>query len=226
MNREVILREVLKFTQRWDDHWVIKFQGMKGKQNKAPAIFNNLINLYTEPGREYHNLEHINECLEEFDNVRKLYLIKHTVVMQMALIHHDAIYDPRKKDSEERSNELMIANLKTLGFLNWGIDKASDLVLVTNPLVIPKNSDEFYMRDIDFSILGKPWERYDKYRRGIRKEYAHVSDEDFKKGRAAFLERYIEKSSTSGLFYTDYFRNKYEMQARDNIKKELAILKG
>ena len=47
MNRELLLRGILKFTKRWDDHWVIRFQAMKGKNNPAPAIFNNLINLYT-----------------------------------------------------------------------------------------------------------------------------------------------------------------------------------
>jgi|SRR3989339_627135 len=226
MNKELLLREVLKFTHRWDEHWVIKFQGMKRKNNPAPAIFNNLINLYTEPSREYHNIEHINECLEESDNLRKLYLIKHSLVMKMALMHHDAIYDPTKNDNEERSNELMRANMKELGFVPWGMDLASDLVLVTKPLAVPKTSDEFYMRDIDYSILGKPWERYDRYMKGIRKEYSHVSDEDFKKRRMAFLEGCLKKSASNGLYFTDYFKKRYEAYARDNLQRELAILEG
>ena len=57
-----------------------------------------------EPHRHYHTLEHLRECFGRFADIRKL--AQHPEEVEIALWYHDAIYDVKKSDNEERSAEL------------------------------------------------------------------------------------------------------------------------
>ncbi len=65
------------------------------------SIYRELASLYSQPHRYYHNLHHIAECLAEFDSVR--HLASQPVAVELAIWFHDAIYDTRAQDNEERS---------------------------------------------------------------------------------------------------------------------------
>ena len=45
------------------------------------------------------------------------------------------------------------------------------------------------LSDADLGILAAPRERYDAYVAGVRADFAHVGDDDFRAGRAAVLAR-------------------------------------
>jgi predicted metal-dependent HD superfamily phosphohydrolase len=55
----------------------------------------------------------------------------------------------------------------------------------------------------------------------VREEYAHLSDEEWRKGRGAFLERIAESPR---VFRTGIFEGAYAKQARANIKAELRTM--
>ena len=82
--------------QRWTSLWE-----RIGAQGNAHEVYNDLVARYSEPCRVYHTLVHIRHCLDEFEQVRHLATNPDTV--ELALWYHDAIYNTKAKDSEERS---------------------------------------------------------------------------------------------------------------------------
>lgn len=74
-----------------------------GIKNCDPAVFARLTTAYSEPVRHYHTLAHITDSLYEFDRLIGLAEAPHEI--EMAIWFHDAVYDPKAHDNEERSAE-------------------------------------------------------------------------------------------------------------------------
>ena len=72
--------------------------------------------------------------------------------------------------------------------------------------------------DADLAILASSDERYDSYVAGVRRDHAHLSDDDFAAGRAAVLR---DLSGRERLFHTAYGRETWEPAARANLGREL-----
>src|SRR5689334_16343460 len=75
-----------------------------GFATSAGALFHRLVESYSEPQRAYHNLSHIKALLrqaEAYENV-----IDNLQAVGFAVWFHDAIYNTRENDNEERSAEL------------------------------------------------------------------------------------------------------------------------
>jgi len=81
--------------------------------------------------------------------------------------------------------------------------------------------DTNYLLDADLSVLGKDFETYLKYTQNIRKEYSIYPDFLYKPGRKKVLKHFLELES---IFKTEYFKEKYEARAKENIAKELQLL--
>jgi predicted metal-dependent HD superfamily phosphohydrolase len=82
----------------------------KGDTKRA---YEALKTLYQEPHRAYHNLQHIKECLALSGRVREVAAV--TEVLTFAIWYHDAIYDPKAKNNEERSADLFAEHAKAFG---------------------------------------------------------------------------------------------------------------
>ena len=91
--------------------------------------------------------------------------------VEMALWFHDAIYDPKAKDNEQRSAELCRRTAEEAGLPEAFGRKVYDLVLTTQHHGAPEGGDARLLVDIDLSILGRPREAFDEYETNIRKEY-------------------------------------------------------
>jgi predicted metal-dependent HD superfamily phosphohydrolase len=77
------------------------------------------------------------------------------------------------------------------------------------------------MISIDLGILGAEPSVYDAYAAAIRKEYAHVAEEDYRAGRAAVLRRFVVEP----VIYPDAgFAERLDRLARANIARELKSL--
>src|SRR5688572_5611734 len=74
------------------------------------GVLDQLAIRYTEPHRAYHDLSHILDCLGHAARVRAQ--LNHPHCVELALWFHDAIYEPRAGDNEERSAQLAIAALQ------------------------------------------------------------------------------------------------------------------
>ena len=176
-----------------------------------------LLEAYRQPGRHYHNLHHIAECLRELEPVRPQ--CEDPLAVTAALLFHDYVYDPTKLDNEERSAGAAWTILFMAGWHQPFLEKVKALILATEHKVPPATNDAALVVDIDLSILGKPQEEFDAYEAAIRREYAHVPDAAFAAGRAKVLKTFLERPS---VYATPTFRERYEQAARDNLARAVA----
>lgn len=75
--------------------------------------------------------------------------------------------------------------------------------------------------DLDLSILAKEKTIYQHYYQNIQKEYVHIHPLLYKLGRAKMLSQFLLKKR---IFYSDYFYQRYEKLAKQNIRRELKTL--
>lgn len=182
--------------------------------------YDRLVALYSEPHRRYHNLQHLAECLREFDTVR--HLIKDPRAVELALWFHGAIYDPRAHDNEERSAALARNCLAQATSDELFIESVAQGILATKHLANPDSGDMRILVDIDLSILGQPAKRFNEYEKAVREEYAWVPSEVFRSKRAEILEIFLRRPR---LYATDWFFAKYEERARSNLTHSVAALR-
>jgi predicted metal-dependent HD superfamily phosphohydrolase len=180
-----------------------------------------LLACYSEPWRHYHNLLHIAEVLE----VAERFGVLSTWEFTLALLYHDAVYNPVASDNEARSAELVTAELSMLpvGSALRHVDphRAAELVMATAHHATDREFDAEtgVLLDCDCAILGAPRLRYAEYARGVRAEYAHVPDQVFEAGRSAFLK---QLSSRARLYHRADFEAEFGARARSNLDWELS----
>lgn len=180
-----------------------------------------VVGAYTAPGRHYHDLAHVLDCLRKADEVYER--LTEGRAVDAALFFHDAVYDATRGDNEERSAELAARSLGVMGEGSGFIAIVRDLIMDTRHVVSPASNDGGYVVDIDLSILGESAERFDAYERAIRREYGHVTEGAFREGRAKVLRAFLDRPRIYG---TDFFRDRYETAARGNLARSLAALAG
>lgn len=201
---------------RWKELWVAL-----GAQGDAAAWHRRLSTAYSEPARHYHTLQHLAECLTEFDGARAS--ATQPDHLAAALWFHDAIYDPRSATNEEDSAALAVECLTAAHIAPSTIAHICDLILCTkthDPADVP---DAALLIDIDLAILGQPAPRFWEYEAAIRAEYAWVPWPTYAEKRAAILSRFLQRPS---LYRTEPFHTRYEAPARANLTAAIARLRA
>src|ERR1700709_1655456 len=173
---------------------------------------------YAAPGRHYHNLTHIEDCLSALARVDNLSAAEREVLSE-AIWWHDAVYDATRADNEELSARLAEQNVRE----DLRVD-VGRLIRLTKPHdVEPHDRLGAILISIDLSILGAEPARYDAYAAAIRREYAHVADSDYRAGRGEGLGHFAARPF---IFPDADFAEAYDRQARENFARELASLSG
>ncbi|HSX66002.1 hypothetical protein [Nocardioides sp.] len=167
-------------------------------------------------GRGYHDLQHLADVLSRIAELggaddRELLL---------AAWFHDAVYDGAR-DDEERSAALARVDLEGS---DVDIDEVVRLVLVT-ALHDPEPGDTVgeTLSDADLGILAATPARYAEYAAGVRRDYAHLSDEEFRIGRLGVLTELAERPR---LFRTEHAHALWDGPARANLAAEIEALRG
>jgi predicted metal-dependent HD superfamily phosphohydrolase len=200
------------------DRWVALLHAA-GAAGDTSAWHERLAKAYAEPHRHYHNLQHIAECLTEFDAAR--HLARQPVAVELALWFHDAVYDPQAGDNEERSAALAQQCLREAAAADSLAETVARLVLATKRHEVGADPDAAIMVDVDLSILGRDERRFFEYEDQIRREYAWVPAAVFASKRAELLQGFLARKH---VFVTDWFRGKYEQQARHNLEASIRRL--
>ncbi len=190
-----------------------------GAQGDSREVYNDLAARYSESHRAYHTLEHIEHCLREFQVIK--YLAMNPDAIEFALWYHDAIYDTKAKDNEEKSAKLAVGVARTASLPDAFKQSVANLILATKHSENPTDHDVQILVDIDLSILGQPEKEFDEYEQNVRKEYEWVPEDAFIAGRSAILKSFLNRPS---IYSTQFFRDKYEARARRHIARSLAKL--
>lgn len=183
------------------------------------GLFVELATAYGEASRHYHSTTHLLDCLQQLDRVQ--HLAEHPREVELALWFHDAVYDVKAKDNEERSAAWAVRELSASGVASEVITHIEALILATRHQASPTAADEQMLVDIDLSILGAEPTNYDQYSKNIHAEYAWVPMADYIRGRAAVLEQFLARPF---IYSTTWFREQYEVRARENMKREIRHL--
>lgn len=186
-----------------------------------PSIdtFDRLVEQYSEPHRYYHTVQHLEDCLALLDEFKPQ--ISRPGEVELALWFHDAIYNTRKTDNEEKSADRAGQFLRDASATDDLITTVCTHILATKHHGDVSLPGSQWVVDIDLAVLGQAPAIYDSYAENIRREYAWVPGFVFRKKRRSILQSFLERDS---IYLTGHFRTRYEHQARENIRRELAVL--
>ena len=176
---------------------------------------------YADPGRHYHCEDHLDHCLAQLEAVSGLPEHERRL-LRWALLWHDAVYDPRRDDNEEKSAVLAHRELTGCGAAS------ADALEVARLIRLTKNHHVEYgdrlgalLVSIDLSILGSDPDRYRAYVEAVRHEYAHVPDTAWHAARAKVLESLLKADP---IYPDPNYCSRLELQARRNIAAEISRL--
>jgi predicted metal-dependent HD superfamily phosphohydrolase len=224
----------------------------------------------TEPPRYYHTHMHLEEMLgymdafifyrgaslqqtngwhrnesEETNNYNDETIHTIRATMTLAILFHDAIYDPKSDTNEEDSallfctfaSELTQAihtvkerlrpvhslNPFTLSTSVFHFDRVKKYILATKYHNTSTTDDPVLavFLDADMAVLGKVAAAYDVYAGRIRREFIHVDRCLYCRKRAQVLSSFLSNES---IFSSPYMKDAFEVQARENLLREINLL--
>lgn len=179
-----------------------------------------ILSAYSGKGRHYHNLTHLQALLTWVDRLESH--LQHPDTIRWAILYHDIVYKSRRKDNETASAAVARQEMGRFGLDETLIAKAEDMIVRTQHHDGKgADRDTLYMLDMDLSILGADPEDYLEYTARVRREYRWVPALLYRKGRAAVLKSFLERDR---IYYTDYFFDRFEDAARENLAAELKRL--
>jgi predicted metal-dependent HD superfamily phosphohydrolase len=182
--------------------------------DESAALRDELLVAWDRPG--YHDLLHLTEVLDRLDRLEQAGARFDPTTTRLAAWFHDAVYDGAP-DDEERSAQWAERALPA----SYAAEVARLVRMTVHHRPAPDDLAGCALSDADLAILAAPPERYAAYVAGVRADFAHVGEADFRAGRAAVLR---ELAAGSQLFHTPQGRALWEAAARTNLEHELDAL--
>ena len=178
------------------------------------------------PTRNYHDKRHLADVLRGLDRLTQQDSAPDAARRETALAAelagwwHDAVYDGVEGQDEHASAELAasaLADAVPSGILR----RVTDAIEMTAHHRPGDDPAQALLSDADLRVLARPSASYGRYVADVRRDYAHVNDEDFARGRAQVLENLL---AADRLFVTPTGHELWEAAARANLEAELARL--
>lgn len=190
------------------------------------AILAEIRALHQGPERGYHGWSHPLALLALHAEVKAG--LHDPLAVECAILLHDAIYEPRATDNEQRSAELaarMLAGRLAAATLARTVRLIEATARHAIPPGLPDDdaADMAMFLDMDLSILGADADRFDAYEAGVRHEYRDIPDNAFRAGRARILEGFLARDT---LFLSDWGRARFEAPARANLRLSIDRLRS
>jgi predicted metal-dependent HD superfamily phosphohydrolase len=190
----------------------------------SEAIRSELVEGYSAPDRYYHDLRHVEALLALMRE--HLASLADPIDVEAAIWFHDAIYDTRRNDNEQRSADLARERLAPLASAEQ-VDRIVAMILATTNHMLPRGLSEreggdcALFLDMDLAILGAPASEFAAYEQAVRREYGWVPEPTWIAGRRRVLEGFLARPS---IYASPRFRVSHETTARHNIVQALARL--
>jgi predicted metal-dependent HD superfamily phosphohydrolase len=201
---------------------------------RSAEVLDDLVGRHRQSHRRYHGLRHV------------VWVLRHSRELEGAIAEcqqgvpaydaasvtaaacfHDAVYDPRANDNEERSAQLADSQLASLDWPTERCAFVAELVRATAGHLADDGAGEIVawerrvLLDADLAVLGADPAAYAAYVNGVRSEYGHLSEAEWADGRTRIVGRLLARTS---LYATAPARSWWEGRARANLTAELAGL--
>ena len=186
---------------------------------------------YSAPPRAYHSFAHVKEVLRHYAEVDAGPGWHNAAEAWLAVLYHDAVYVPGRRDNERCSARLALEHIR-----RWLPDARVQGARVAELIELtachgsigtedlgsgPEALDAMHFLDCDMAILGAPPDAFDAYDRGIEAEYAGVLPAPvFRFNRRRFLKSLLKRDR---IFLSDHFHERYDRNARENLARALSL---
>lgn len=197
--------------ERWEETWRL------GAVVAPMEPLRALLARYEERHRAYHDFQHVLQCLAWAASIRSQ--LRAPFEVELAVWYHDAIYQPRASDNEERSAQLAATALQSLPRAT--VASIVELIRATDHRASPVDRDAQFLVDIDLAILGSPIEAFDAYETAIRREYRWVPGPLYRCKRREVLQAFLDRPR---IFHTQHFHALFEAAARANLERSIMRL--
>jgi predicted metal-dependent HD superfamily phosphohydrolase len=152
--------------------------------------------------------------------------VEHLDEVVAAAFYHDAIYEPTYPANERASARLARRDLTGAGWDEGAVERVAAMIEATEhhatgPDVPDGAIDLGVLLDADLAILAADPAGYSTYVTGVRSEYRHLDDDEWRAGRAGVLQAFIDRPA---IFLTASGHARWEEHARANLAAELAQL--
>lgn len=200
---------------------------MSGQEALSPDQLHALEAAYATPPRAYHDFGHVAGVLRHFDAVAAGPGWVQPLEVRLAVLYHDAVYEPGQKDNEARSAAFAIEEIaRWMPAAAVEATRVAELIELTarhgqyRPEDFGKTAvadDTRHFLDCDMAILGADPPMFDAYDRAIAAEYrGHVPGWLFRINRRRFLKSLLAKPR---IFLSDFFHERFDAQARSNLRR-------
>lgn len=206
--------DVLELRVAWEQHL--------GRGAAADEWFASVVRRHRGPGRHYHGVRHVRWVVRHVLDLAARHPVTDLDAIVAAAFFHDVVYEPTASDNEAASARLATTALAEIGWPPPRADRVATMILATaDHDVSGADPDTAILLAADLGVLATDPARYGDYVRAVRREYAHVSDADWRTGRTAVLRALFDRAA---LFPTGLGLDEWERRARANIAAELAGL--
>ena len=179
---------------------------------------------YATPPRAYHDFAHVAAVLRHYHDVAAGPGWRQPVETWLAVLYHDAVYEPGRGDNEARSALLAREHIaRWLPGAGIDVERVAQLVELTarhgqlQPDEVDRDAALFL--DCDMAILGASPAIFDAYDHGIAAEYrGRVPAFVYRLNRRRFLKALLARER---IFLSDFFHARLDAQARANLRRAL-----
>jgi predicted metal-dependent HD superfamily phosphohydrolase len=185
---------------------------------------------YRTPPRSYHDWAHVERVLQHYEAVATGPGWTHPEDVFLAVLYHDACYEPASAANEARSAALAVAHIA-----RWLPDAGIDAARVERLIGLTARHGEFapadlgagqdaddarHFLDCDMAVLGAPPAEFDAYNRGIAAEFRGLAPGWlFNMERRRFLKSLLARER---IYLSAFFHARLDGQARGNLRRVLA----
>jgi predicted metal-dependent HD superfamily phosphohydrolase len=183
-----------------------------------------LLARHREKHRRYHVATHVAWVIRHVHDLAGSEPVDDLDAIVAAAFYHDAIYEPTYPANERASARLARRDLSSLGWTDTRCDRVAMMIEATEHGTgssIDPTGDTAVFLDADLAVLGSDPAGYATYATGVRAEYRHLDDDEWRTGRTSVLRGLLERPT---IFITDTGCEHWEQRARANIAAELARL--
>lgn len=198
-----------------------------------PAQLAALEAAYANPPRAYHHFGHVEEVLRHYQAVADGPGWAQPRETLLAVLYHDAVYEPGRSDNEARSAALARGHIaRWLADDGIDADRVAWLIGLTarHGQWAPEDfagdahaDDVRHFLDCDMAILGAEPAAFGAYDRAIAAEY---------RGRLpAWLYRLKRRQFLKGLlgreriYLSGFFHARFDTRARDNLRRAINAMR-
>lgn len=203
--------------------WSPLLDGLPLVPRTLASLAADLAKRHSEPARVYHGLEHIDALAKLYREVAEIASWRTPAEVKLAILFHDAIYEPGHLDNEERSAGLAETYLSTSIVDHVRVAAMIRATKAHGEAEVGTDHDFAHFLDADMAIIGAPGPTYERYAEQVAAEFSKVPSAMYRLGRIAFLRGQLAREQ---LFHTNYFRARFGVRARVNLTKELRRLEA